>query len=36
MGLKKGVYMKIKKDYRELINHLIDVEHSALEKLGDS
>ena len=36
MGLKKGVYIKIKKDYRELINHLIDVEHSALEKLGNS
>jgi hypothetical protein len=36
MGLKKGVYMKIKKDYRELITHLIDVEQSALAKLGDS
>ena len=36
MGLKKGVYIKIKNDYRELINHLIDVEHSALEKLGNS
>jgi len=30
------VYMKIKKDYKQLIDHLIDVEHSALEKLGDS
>jgi len=36
MGLKKGVYMKIKKDYKELIKHLIDIEQSALEKLGDS
>ena len=36
MGLKKGVYMKIKKDYKELMNHLIDVEQSALEKLGDT
>ena len=36
MGLKKGVYMKIKKDYKELIAHLIEVEQSALEKLGDS
>jgi len=36
MGLKKGVYMKIKKDYKELIKHLIEVEQSALEKLGDS
>lgn len=36
MGLKKGVYVKIKKDYKELIAHLIDVEQSALEKLGDS
>ncbi len=36
MGLKKGVYMKIKKDYKQLIDHLIDVEQSALEKLGDS
>jgi len=36
MGLKKGVYMKINKDYRELITHLIDVEQSALAKLGDS
>jgi hypothetical protein len=36
MGLKKGVYMKIKKDYKELIKHLMDVEQSALEKLGDS
>ena len=36
MGLKKGVYMKIKKDYKELMNHLIDVEQSALEKLGSS
>ena len=27
--------MKIKKDYKELMNHLIDVEQSALEKLGD-
>ena len=35
MGLKKGVYMKINKDYRELITHLIDVEQSALAKLGD-
>jgi len=36
MGLKKGVYMKIKKDYKELIAHLIEVEQSALEKLGNS
>ena len=36
MGLKKGVYVKIKKDYKELVAHLIDVEQSALEKLGDS
>lgn len=36
MELKKGVYMKIKKDYKELIKHLIDIEQSALEKLGDS
>jgi len=36
MGLKKGVYMKIKKDYKELIKHLINVEQTALEKLGDS
>jgi len=28
--------MKIKKDYKELIKHLMDVEQSALEKLGDS
>jgi hypothetical protein len=28
--------MKIKKDYKELMNHLIDVEQSALEKLGDT
>ena len=35
MGLKKGVYMKINKDYRELITHLIDVEQAALAKLGD-
>ena len=36
MGLKKGVHMKIKKDYKELITHLINVEQTALEKLGDS
>ena len=36
MELKKGVYMEIKKDYKQLINYLTNVEQSALEKLGDS
>ena len=36
MKLKKGEYMRIRKNYKELVNHLIDIEQSALEKLGDT
>jgi|TARA_R110000803_G_scaffold73427_1_gene137262 hypothetical protein len=36
MGLKKETYVSIRKSYKELTDRLIDIEQSALRKIGDS